>query len=206
MLLQLCAGNHMRQSLTPTCSHTCAPTAGLTVSAQPSDNIELFSKLRDWSLWLCRNVQSCILNPRQAVCFDRCTKAYKRQSEADTCEAHRVWMGSSEVCLQCQLEAEPQRPSIFLDSVEILLFNRRPVWNKAKVTSIDYSHGKSSIYSWELHQISPATANPIKPMCFYKSPHMAKVKKKPSLPFNTLWVYIIQVLSAGACQQSLPSR
>lgn len=53
-----------------------------------------FSKLRDWSVWLCRNAQYCILNPRQAVCFDRCTKAYKRQSGAGTCEAHWVWIDS----------------------------------------------------------------------------------------------------------------
>lgn len=205
MSLQLCTGNHMPQSLTLTCTHTCAPTAGFIVSAQPSDNIELSVS---WEIGHFDFVEMCraaFWIPGRRVCFDRCTKAYKRQSEADTCEAHWVWTGSSEVCLQCQLEAEPQWPSIFLDTAEILVFNRRPVWNKAKVTSIDYSRGKSSIYSWELHQISPTKANPIKPLCFYKSRHMAEVKKKPSFPFNTLWVYIIQVRSPGACQQSLLS-
>lgn len=52
-------------------------------------------EIRDWSVWLCRNVQYCILNPWQPVCFDRCTKACKEQSRAGTCEAHWVWIDSS---------------------------------------------------------------------------------------------------------------
>lgn len=152
ILLQLHASYHMLQSLTHWHVYTHTQYTVHTVHSYVHSHCWVysvnsafwqhwtFSKLTDWSLWLCRNVQYCILNPWQAVCFDRCAKAYKRQSGAGTCEAHWVWMDSSEVCPQCQQEVEPQRPSIFLHNVEILVFNGRPVWNK--VTSRDYSSVK----------------------------------------------------------------
>lgn len=104
-----------------------------------------FSKLRDWSVWLCRNALYCILSPRQAVRFDRCTKAYKRQSGAGTCEAHWVWIDSCRALRCVSRVGRRLSPRGRLYSCTMLKycgFNRRPALNKVNVTSIDYSRVK----------------------------------------------------------------
>jgi len=96
------------------------------------DNIEPAS----WSVWLCREKYTLLpFNPRQVVCFDRCTKPYTRQSGAGTCKAHWVWIDS---CWAQRCDSSVGRLLSLRDLIYFLtlmkkLNSRKPIWHQLTV-------------------------------------------------------------------------
>lgn len=133
------ASNHMHVRAARTSAHVLhtahAHTAGFSGAKSALWKYWTFTELRDWSVWLCRNVQYRILDPWQEVCFDRCTKAYKRQSGAGTCEAHWVWIDSC-WALRCVSNVGRQLSLRGLLYSCMLKYSGSPVLNTSSVTTV----------------------------------------------------------------------